>query len=574
MSKLNIILFDLNIKKINNLHYNCIIKNYDKFNIKYIVDFDKNYLNKNSSNKKLINYFHQKNKLIKLLENNQIDAFIINSIQKNTYEIINLGLSYNQHIFIQSYISDNYDEIVNCFEFAQKKNKILFVGYYKRFDNILSKIKNSIDKINFVNSCFAINRYNYDETIFKNNIFHNFLIMDIDYINWILNDKPIQVYVMNDDNFNNIIINLKYSLGTICNIHFSKKSSSYDNRCEFYGHHGEIINNFFLSTNKISFFDKYKECYQNQLLQFYDYIINHKKCIIKKEDCLSNLIIADACQESSKKKKKITIKYYRNNSFRNYSNTTKAIKHNYKIGRIYQTLHFVLNVKKKYHNFNLKMNIWDIFDKLNHFIDISDPDISLPNTIHAFQSAEKAREDKKPDWFIITCLIHDLGKIMYLKGNDKEGTGKNYQWAIVGDTFPLGCKLSSKIVYSEFNDLNLDNYKTKLGIYKENCGLDNLIMSYGHDEYLYSILNSKKNPNKLPIEALYIIRYHSFYAYHTENDYFYFQNDKDISFFKYLKDFNQYDLYTKSEHILDINKLKPYYSSLIKKYFINDYLYL
>ena len=29
---------------------------------------------------------------------------------------------------------------------------------------------------------------------------------------------------------------------------------------------------------------------------------------------------------------------------------------------------------------------------------------------------------------------------------------------------------------------------TKLGMYKEKCGLSNVLMSWGHDEYLYHLL--------------------------------------------------------------------------------------
>lgn len=31
-------------------------------------------------------------------------------------------------------------------------------------------------------------------------------------------------------------------------------------------------------------------------------------------------------------------------------------------------------------------------------------------------------------------------------------------------------------------------FNTKLGIYKEECGLDNVVMSWGHDEYMYQVM--------------------------------------------------------------------------------------
>lgn len=38
-------------------------------------------------------------------------------------------------------------------------------------------------------------------------------------------------------------------------------------------------------------------------------------------------------------------------------------------------------------------------------------------------------------------------------------------------------------------------------------------MSWGHDEYLYRVL--RNHGTTLPDEALYMIRYHSFYPWHT-----------------------------------------------------------
>ena len=54
----------------------------------------------------------------------------------------------------------------------------------------------------------------------------------------------------------------------------------------------------------------------------------------------------------------------------------------------------------------------EALEKLNDLVDESDPDIDLPNIVHAFQTAEQIRKDH-PDkeWFQLTGLIHDLGKV-------------------------------------------------------------------------------------------------------------------------------------------------------------------
>ena len=125
-----------------------------------------------------------------------------------------------------------------------------------------------------------------------------------------------------------------------------------------------------------------------------------------------------------------------------------------------------------------------------------------------------------PRWLILTRLIHDLGKVLMLFNEP--------QWAVVGDTFPMGCAYSDKIVFSSYFEQNQDIHnatiQTQYGIYSPNCGLDNVHMSWGHDEYLYMIVK-----DYLPKQALYIIRYHSFYAAHKEGAYDYLMNDYDKS---------------------------------------------
>lgn len=261
-------------------------------------------------------------------------------------------------------------------------------------------------------------------------------------------------------------------------------------------------------------------------------------------------------------------------NFRNYDNVEESIKENYYLCRKNQTLDYVKKMHKKYLTFDRKLSFDEIFNHLEKFVDISDPDITLPNFYHGIQTAEGMRKDGHPEWFQLVGLIHDIGKIMFLKGCDEDGTSIKKQWGIVGDTFIVGCRIPESVVYPEFNKENPDmknsKYNTQLGIYNEGCGLDKVYCSWGHDEFLYQIL--KYNKNILPKEALYIIRYHSLYAYHKENDYKYFMNKKDEKMFNWLKLFNQYDLYTKTDKKEIDGNILHYYKDLIKKYFIGNNL--
>jgi len=246
--------------------------------------------------------------------------------------------------------------------------------------------------------------------------------------------------------------------------------------------------------------------------------------------------------------------------FRNYETTTRpSVREFYRLNHRYQTLDFVLAQKKEYLPLRKKrMAIWEAMEFLNTLVDDSDPDTNLSQIEHLLQVAEAIRRDGRPRWFILTGLLHDLGKILCLFGEP--------QWAVVGDTFPVGCAFSDKIVFPEFFADNADSqipaYQTRCGIYREGCGLDNVHLSWGHDEYLYQVVK-----DYLPPEGLYMIRYHSFYPGHRENAYLHLMNEQDRKMFDWVRAFNPYDLYTKSAERPDVARLRPFYEELIAEFF-------
>ncbi|KAG9272981.1 inositol oxygenase [Astyanax mexicanus] len=235
----------------------------------------------------------------------------------------------------------------------------------------------------------------------------------------------------------------------------------------------------------------------------------------------------------------------------------------YKLMHTHQTLDFV---KQKHAEWagctHSRMTVMESIDCLDQLIDESDPDVDFPNSFHAFQTAEGIRrEHPDKDWFQLVGLIHDIGKIMALWGEP--------QWAVVGDTYPVGCRFQNSIVFRETTfvenpDDKNSSLNTECGIYKTNCGLENVFMSWGHDEYLYQVMKFNKCP--IPEEGLYMIRFHSFYPWHSHGNYMHLCNEKDLKMLPWVKEFNKFDLYTKSTELPDVEQLKPYYQSLIDKY--------
>lgn len=245
--------------------------------------------------------------------------------------------------------------------------------------------------------------------------------------------------------------------------------------------------------------------------------------------------------------------------FRNYAKPPRSsVREFYRINHANQTYEFVMRKKKEFLSLDRKrMGTWDAMEYLDALVDDSDPDTALSQLQHLLQTAEAIRADGHPDWFILAGLLHDLGKVLCLFGEP--------QWAVVGDTFPVGCAYSDKVVYPEYFQQNPDYrdavYQTKCGVYEEGCGLDKTHLSWGHDEYIYNVVK-----DYLPEEGLYMLRYHSFYAAHREGAYEYLMDDHDREMFEWVRRFNPYDLYSKSPIPPDPVAHRPYYEALIAKY--------
>jgi inositol oxygenase len=245
--------------------------------------------------------------------------------------------------------------------------------------------------------------------------------------------------------------------------------------------------------------------------------------------------------------------------YRNYETPGRdSVREFYRLNHKYQTYEFVQEKRAEFLQFNKKeMSVWEAFDFLNQLVDDSDPDTDLDQFQHLLQTSEAIRADGHPDWMVLAGLFHDMGKVLCLFGEP--------QWAVVGDTFPVGCAWSGKIVYPEFftdnSDHQIADYQSRYGVYSPGCGLRNVHLSWGHDEYVYHMMK-----DYLPEPALYMLRYHSFYAQHREGAYDHLMDEHDHEMFKWVKLFNPYDLYSKNPTPPDWTQLRPYYEDLVAKY--------
>ena len=137
--------------------------------------------------------------------------------------------------------------------------------------------------------------------------------------------------------------------------------------------------------------------------------------------------------------------------FRNFSaEANPTVTEFYRQNHAYQTLDFVLAKKPSISPLKRRSkSIWEAAEFLNTLVDDSDPDTDLTQIEHLLQTSEAIRRDGHPRWFVLAGLIHDLGKVLCLFGEP--------QWAVVGDTFPVGCAYSDQIVFPEFFAANPDS---------------------------------------------------------------------------------------------------------------------
>ncbi len=245
--------------------------------------------------------------------------------------------------------------------------------------------------------------------------------------------------------------------------------------------------------------------------------------------------------------------------YRNYDNPARdTVREFYRLNHTHQTYDFVLEKEKLFLRLDRgEKTLWEQIEYLNTLVDDSDPDTDLSQLEHLLQTAQAIRAAGHPDWMVLTGLIHDLGKVLCLYGEP--------QWAVVGDTFPVGCAFDPSIVYHEFFQANPDSNRAELstptGVYEQGCGLRNIHMSWGHDEYMYHVVK-----DYLPEPALYMIRYHSFYPWHREGAYQQLLDDHDREMLPWVRKFNPYDLYSKTPERPKVTELRPYYQGLMDKY--------
>lgn len=600
--------------RIAKIHLNNIIFN-KRYKLVWIIDNNINQAKELADIAKC-NYTDNLNTVLDMSKNNGLDCVLIASSTSTHYNYTIKCLKAGLHVFCEKPLGKNIEEIKECFTLAEKNHLKLIIGYQKRFDlNYIKLCKKVKDKKQEGNKLYNIRIVSKDNPLPPANflktsegIVEDMISHDIDIINQLMNfEKPIKViafistqseYFKDINEIENIEILMQYKNGETVTFSGSRNATSYgyDKRVEVFGDFGmyqlsnkqddtiTLYNKCNITSSNInySFPERFNQAYTDEINYLYDSIIDNKEILVKKDHIILTKLICNAINKSIDNKSIIYL-----HELENTENTENTKLRTYKLDtpqyKLYEEMHknqtynYVIKKLEDYENLFSQdsrcniMGIKEVLYKMDEFIDPSDPDIDLPNSIHAYQTAERIRKKYPDDYALQVCgLIHDLGKNLFTFGEPN--------WSIVGDTYIVGCAFPKSIVYYDTMknnpDFNRIEYSTSLGIYQKNCGLENVYITFGHDEYLYMILkNNKKNVKHthfFPERYWNIIRFHSLYPWHQGGEYRDLMKESDYKILKDIKEFNKFDLYSKEDTDFCLTEeIKNYYSDLLDKFFPN-----
>lgn len=196
----------------------------------------------------------------------------------------------------------------------------------------------------------------------------------------------------------------------------------------------------------------------------------------------------------------------------------------------HQTKEEVDTLKRKYENYVFgEFYIWDLVKSLSSCIDPLDERLGVGSqAIHALQVAEYMEEDgiTDPDMLVLG-IIHDLAKVLLLPHEPPENVC--YNTSIIGE-------------------------------YEDGIGLDNCVLTWCQDEFLYSRMK-----DHVPDHIAWLIRYHGIDSNKCKR--YMDKRDKEYTE-QYLRDFKRYDGMSKSFYKIPKKSINDY-QNLIESYFPN-----
>jgi len=321
--------------RIGVVHLKHILGN-PRLTLKYVVDVDEKSAqraaNQSTTAKALTT-------IDEVLADKEVKGIVICTPTAQHREIILAAVRAGKSIMCEKPISLNVKEIDECYAEAKKCGVALLCGYQRRSDPSFVQLQESCRKgdIGTVQIIKTISRDNPVPTLaylkISGGIFHDCGSHDIDVCRWIAREDPYEVFAFASafnpdikalDDFDTVLITLKFPSGTIANIDLSRKAAyGYDQRIEVLGDKGMVQSQnrqpttTVLSTDQginsdpfcYSFPQRYDTAYSLEMDHFVDVLNGTATPKLSHADARAVAIIADAAEESVRSGRKVVISY-------------------------------------------------------------------------------------------------------------------------------------------------------------------------------------------------------------------------------------------------------------------------
>jgi len=229
---------------------------------------------------------------------------------------------------VEKPVADKVEAIERCYDVCSRHGVQLYCSFQRRFDPSYQILKAKCADLGPIANIHTIFRDHPMPPIeflkTGGDPFHDLMVHDIDYIRWITNDEPEQIFALGtsfDDElrergiFDFATIMLRMRSGTSVTMELSRHSAyGYDQRCEVFGSNGckAAVQNPRESewewsgpggsqtgVLEFSFPERFRSAFEHEMLHFADVIHGSVEPIVTKRDSLAATTIAEAARISA-----------------------------------------------------------------------------------------------------------------------------------------------------------------------------------------------------------------------------------------------------------------------------------
>lgn len=279
-------------------------------------------------------------KLDSILGDDKLHIVIVTTPTFSHEQYVKSALEKGKAVFCEKPLAESLERVEQCYQLAEEKSTPLFCAFQRRYDPGFRRIREQVaagqvGRVYVVKTCSRdspVPSMEYLKTSGK--IYHDCAVHDLDLVCYVLQEVPDSVYVKShswsseiaalpDDDTAAIVLGFKS--GAIALIDISRHSAyGYDQRLEVFGEEGmlksenpkeDAVESYSqggvtLGKCHYSFPTRYEHAYQAELDDFVEWYLDRSKSMLSaKRDTLLATILAEACEESLKKKAEVAVHF-------------------------------------------------------------------------------------------------------------------------------------------------------------------------------------------------------------------------------------------------------------------------